>query len=245
MPRIISHGGFTARHRENTIAAFLAAVEARVSMIEMDVHQTSDGDFVVHHDLRLSEDSPAWSDLTSASILEMMKTDPRAPSLSSCLDTIGAVPVNLDVKSYRCCSYIVQYLRSHPLPAGSILSSFDYRLLIQLHKIRFDLPLFLNTSISPRRSTLHNIRSATFCPLPQLVPSFLRGLSVNDRLVSHRLVRSLHRRGLLIYVWTVDDLVRMKRLVQWDVDGVITNHPDLLMADCVNGSVSDVISATF
>ncbi len=225
MPKIVSHGGYTSAHPENTIAAFSSAAGAGVDMIEMDIHETSDGGFVVHHHSRLSKDSPLWRDISSAEIREMMGDDPRAPGLVSCLDAIGRIPVNLDVKSCREASNIVRYFRNKPLPADSILSSFNYKLLVQLHKIGFELPLFLNTSISAKRPVLHNIRSAAFSLFPRFVPRHLCGLSVNQRLTTERLVRSLHRRGFLIYVWTADDLGHIRTLSEWGVDGIITNLP--------------------
>jgi glycerophosphoryl diester phosphodiesterase len=52
--RIIAHRGASARAPENTLAAFRAALEAGVGMIELDVHLTADGVPVVIHDDALS-----------------------------------------------------------------------------------------------------------------------------------------------------------------------------------------------
>jgi glycerophosphoryl diester phosphodiesterase len=45
-----AHRGAQGYAPENTLAAFRLAVEQRVDMIELDVHQTSDGEIVVIHD---------------------------------------------------------------------------------------------------------------------------------------------------------------------------------------------------
>jgi glycerophosphoryl diester phosphodiesterase len=52
-------------------------------------------------------------------------------------------------------------------------------------------------------------------------------LAQGHRIVSPRFLRQVHDRGLRVHVWTVDDEADMKRLLQWGVDGLITNRPDV------------------
>lgn len=54
----------------------------------------------------------------------------------------------------------------------------------------------------------------------------VEGWGLSRRLVSRSVVRSLHRRGLKVFVWTVNNPAEMRRLRDWDVDGLITNYPD-------------------
>jgi len=58
-------------------------------------------------------------------------------------------------------------------------------------------------------------------------PSGVEGLGLSRRLVtSPVVVRRAHRRGLKLFVWTVNRRDEMERLTRWGVDGLITNHPD-------------------
>lgn len=49
-PRIVAHRGLTRDHTENTVAALAAAVKLGCRAVEFDVHSTTDGVWVVHHD---------------------------------------------------------------------------------------------------------------------------------------------------------------------------------------------------
>jgi glycerophosphoryl diester phosphodiesterase len=50
------------------------------------------------------------------------------------------------------------------------------------------------------------------------------------RILSPRLVRDFHRAGVLVHVWTVNEIADMDRLLDWGVDGVVTDRPDRLAA---------------
>ena len=47
------------------------------------------------------------------------------------------------------------------------------------------------------------------------------------RIVSPRFIRYAHDASLKVQVWTVDQEQDMKRLLEWGVDGLISNRPDL------------------
>ena len=52
--------------------------------------------------------------------------------------------------------------------------------------------------------------------------------SPNYKDVTEALVREAHASGLKIVPWTVNDDADMARLIDWKVDGIITDYPDRL-----------------
>ncbi|MDP9322367.1 MAG: glycerophosphodiester phosphodiesterase, partial [Acidobacteriota bacterium] len=50
------------------------------------------------------------------------------------------------------------------------------------------------------------------------------------RIVSRRFVAHAHRAGLPVKVWTVNDPHDMRRLLEWGVDALISDRPDLAVA---------------
>jgi glycerophosphoryl diester phosphodiesterase len=56
------------------------------------------------------------------------------------------------------------------------------------------------------------------------VPEVYRGI----RVVSPTSIRLAHGLGLDVHVWTVDDREAMERLLDWGVDGLMSDRPDTL-----------------
>ena len=47
------------------------------------------------------------------------------------------------------------------------------------------------------------------------------------RVVSPRFVELAHRAGIAVQVWTVDEPDDIRRLLEWGVDGIISDRPDV------------------
>jgi glycerophosphoryl diester phosphodiesterase len=52
-------------------------------------------------------------------------------------------------------------------------------------------------------------------------------VSGSTRVVSPRFVRYAHEAGVLVQVWTVNHEADMRRLLEWGVDSLISDRPDL------------------
>jgi glycerophosphoryl diester phosphodiesterase len=48
------------------------------------------------------------------------------------------------------------------------------------------------------------------------------------QILGPRFVREAHALNLAVHVWTVDETEDMLRLLEWGVDGVVTDRPDRL-----------------
>ncbi len=225
-PKIIAHRGLCSQHKENTIPAFKAAIDAKVAMIELDVHETRDGRLIVFHDNALNPNAPTWSTLTYAQIEDMIPQDDRPPLLLDCLKVIGSTPVDIEVKSYVNVANLVKELEVVAPPPDSVISSADFHLLKHFHATGVQFPLLLIVSISRQQTTAQNLRNASLCVSPQLLAKFLDGVAVQHHLAHKVFTKSLQRNGRTVFVWTVDEPTTIEKFISWEVDGIITNYPE-------------------
>jgi glycerophosphoryl diester phosphodiesterase len=56
------------------------------------------------------------------------------------------------------------------------------------------------------------------------VPETLSGITV----VTEDFVADAHANAFAVHVWTINDEAQMRRLLDWGVDGVMTDRPTLL-----------------
>jgi len=227
-PIIISHRGFSDSHIENTIPAIKAAVDAEVEMIEIDVHETLDGRFIVYHDDRLNPNTLPWNSLTYSQVQSLTSYDDRAPLLSNCLEATRSIPLDIELKRCTNIDNLWETLKASSLLEGSFISSSNYNLLLQLHKRGLQLPLILIVSISKRRTIKQNLQNAMLCILPGLLPGFLDGVAVHYPIARKTFIQNMQQGGSKVFVWTVDDRENMEKYVSLRVDGIISNYPHRL-----------------
>lgn len=125
--RILAHRGLATRARENTAAAFAAALEAGADGFETDVRRTRDGALVLHHD-RLLPDGRAVAEETLASLrhehpeLQLLRVEEALERWPDCA-------WNLEVKTAAALEPLLSLLRRSP-PRGEVLvSSFHHAAL--------------------------------------------------------------------------------------------------------------------
>jgi glycerophosphoryl diester phosphodiesterase len=96
-----------------------------------------------------------------------------------------------------------------------IIQSFDFRILQYFHQHypHVCLSALVENHLSPEQ----NLEKLGF--LPSIY-------SPDYELTTQEHIKWLHKKGLQVIPWTVNDPSDMKRLIQWGVDGIITDYPD-------------------
>jgi glycerophosphoryl diester phosphodiesterase len=225
LPLVIAHRGASAYRPENTRSAYELAVAQGADMIEVDLHRTEDGAVVIAHDAEL-ERIGGRGEIADASLAEVRALDAGGgepvPTLDELLDGFGfRIALNLELKQGTRGPYAglpevaLAAVRKRGLEARTLWSSFYDGVLHDLRRAGADARIALLLS----RRSVHGW------------PERARALgaeAVNPELplVDRPFVERAHAEGLAVYVFTVDPLPEMERLVALGVDGLFTNVPD-------------------
>lgn len=253
-PLVFAHRGGCALGPENTLAAFDRGLAAGADGLELDVHLSSDGVVVVHHDDTLERTTDGggpiaartaaelgrvnaacrfvWPDRGSTPDVKSRDRTPDAaltgiPTLDEVLRRYPGVPVIVEMKvdSAAMGLAVANTVRDAGAVGRVCAAGYGERCL---HAARQALPE-LATSASRGEVRLAFYRSCVGWPAGRAAYG---GYQVPEcaglfRIVTPRFVRHAHAAGLQVQVWTIDEQADMERLLGWGVDALITNRPDL------------------
>ncbi len=219
---------------ENTARAFATAVDLGFGYLETDVRASADGQAVVVHDARLDRlcgvpvrvADATWAQLRA---LRVGGREPL-PRLDAVLTAFPGVRFNIDVKADDAVQPTVAAVRAAGAEDRVLLASFFDR---RIRRIRSLAGPRVATSCSSVEVALLRLgrpapvaataaRRGAVCAQ---VPWRTRGVTV----VTDAFVRRAHGQGMQVHVWAVEDEPGMHALLDLGVDGLITDHIDLLL----------------
>ena len=234
--KIYAHRGFSGEYPENTMLAFEKAVEAKSDGIELDVHLSKDGKLIVIHDeylLRTTGKLGKVSDYTKDELVKINAGKTKN-------DKFGFTPIvdfdyycdyikdkdiitNIEIKTNN--NYyvgieelVVDYVKKYKLEEKTIFSSFNWLSIIKVNKIA---PHIKNALLQEFYLTYN---------IGDLEKSFGFGYFHPDgRLLDEKIVKNCNVNDIKINAWAVNDLEIFRKLKKWNIEGVITNYPDLLI----------------
>jgi glycerophosphoryl diester phosphodiesterase len=237
--QVLAHRGYHFNGpSENSLGAFDAGVRLGVDQLELDVRKTRDGVMVIHHDPDLP-DGRKLADVDFAD-LPPLPDGQRIPTLDAVADFAALRGAHLAIEFKE---------------EGYEQEALDH-ILARLPREQFDIISFSRKSIGAVEQFDPQIRTGLLEPR---LPEWLRSspfygaslwfmntfhwhpslsaaakvgadfVSAEDRMVTDGFVQDAHERGIGVMAWTVDDPVRMRELMGFGVDGIVTNRPDLAL----------------
>ncbi len=225
--RRVGHKGADLIAPGNTYASFDAALAAGVDMIEFDVLPEEHGDrLILAHDYG---DAARRVPHTLEEGLAHLATDPFAD-----------VELDVDLKLPGYEVRVLDALRDAGLLERTLISCQHMNSLELLRaaqpgvRLGWSVPKLTRDPFRSRATRLPayvGLQAFRFV-LPWQAARAIRArrcdaLMVHWRLVTPRLVRMVRNAGGEVYVWTVDELPRLRELHGLGVTGVITNDPRL------------------
>ena len=244
-PHVFAHRGGCDLGPENTIAAFDLGLAAGADGLELDVHVSSDGVVVVHHDRTLDRTTDASGPIASRTADELARVDAGfrfargdafpfrglglgVPRLAAVLSRYRGTPTIIEIKVYtqEVGEMVAREIRRADAADFVCVAGFG---IASARAARAALP-GVAASACKAEVRLALYRSWVRWPVrraPYHTYQVPERAEEGTRIVTPRFIRDAHGAGLKVQVWTVDDEADMRRLLAWGVDGLITNRPDL------------------
>ena len=230
---VIGHRGAMGYAPENTLASFELALQQGADFVELDVHLSRDGQVVVMHDERLERTTDGRGLVRDWSVSELRRLDAgawfdprfageRVPTLQEVLEwAAGRTRLAIEIKNGPLYydgieARVVELLRRHDLRQQAIVISFDHQALRRLRALDEGL----------LTGALYSCRPAD--PVGLAAAAGAQVLEPHWSHVTPADVAAAHAAGLLVSTWTTSDPDTMRGLIEAGVDGIATNHPDVL-----------------
>ena len=251
-PLVIAHQGGDRLWPGNTLYAFKRAVAIGADVLEMDAHITKDGQIVLMHDEevdRTTNGSGLVEDMTLAELRELDaaytwtsdegKTFPyrgqdiQVPTLDEVFQEFPQMRYLIEIKltenpiDIPLCDLI----REHHMQEKVMIASFHDG---AMQRFRETCPE-VATSASRGEVTRFVLLGKAFLSgltAPQyesIQPPYDPRQSMNIPIMTERFVREAHAKNIKVEPWTVDDPELMRQYIEWEVDGIITDRPDLMI----------------
>jgi glycerophosphoryl diester phosphodiesterase len=242
-PLLIAHRGGSLLAPENTLLAFERALAWwGADIFELDVQPTADGEVVVFHDATLDRTTDGSGLVAAHTLEEIRQLDAgfrftpdgvefpfrgcgiRVPTLAEVLATFPGVRINIEIKDGRAQERVWETIRETGATERVLIASGSTRDRARL--AGYPVP------VSAGREEITLFLAQLRLPFRPYTPA-VDALQVPDvwegrQVLSPALVEAAHARNIPVHVWTVDDPALMRRYLDWGVDGIVTDRPDLL-----------------
>ncbi|MCX8124573.1 MAG: glycerophosphodiester phosphodiesterase [Spirochaetes bacterium] len=246
--RIFAHRGYSKEYPENTALAFEKAIELGADVIETDAHLTKDGHVVIVHDKELSHITNGKGNVNELTLHEIKQLDAAyyftkdgesypyrgkgitILTLEEMLDVFPNQRFNVDLKddnltlAEKFCDTVLKFKAEHRvLGASQYGKNLQYiRNRIPVMATSFGLWGVLGFYFVFRAGLLGLFKKFPGDALQ--IPEYVGP----SHLANGALVRMAHERGIQVDVWTVNNERDMRRLLDIDVDGIVTDDVPLL-----------------
>ncbi len=214
----VAHRGAPRERLENTLPGFLLALKRGADAVELDVHVTSDGVPVVHHDATVKQhdiSATSWQVLSGLALAD----DNRVPRLEDVLRSIGAAgTVYIELKGHAVDEAVIGVAKLHGHDYA--LHSFDHA---AIERARARAPDIARGVLLDRGIKGPTRRLAEACRRVQP-----RDVWPHYSLVDEAFMAAADELGIRIIAWTVNETDMARRLVELGVAGICTDDVRIL-----------------
>jgi len=238
---LTGHRGAAGLAPENNISSIKKALELNVDRIEIDVQQTKDNVVISLHDKTIDRTTNGKGLVKDLSYNEILKysagikfskefENDKVPTLDEVFETINAkTTLIIEIKDGN--DYypgieqrVVDAINKYNAKEWTIVHSFNDKALKKVNEI--DSTIILHKLFIADLPFLPIIYDGNFQITNLEQYSYCDEFSTFYPFTTKRLISEVHKLGKKINVWTVNDTTKINKLINYGVDGIITNFPD-------------------
>lgn len=241
---IIGHRGGASIGPENTLACYKKGIEVGADIIEIDIHLTKDSHIVICHDQSIDRTTNGKGLIREMTLDEIRQyravdadgnlTDEKIPTLDEVFDLFmetreAGNPCKLLIEIKRTNDIyqgieelLLQKINSYNAKEWVIVQSFNDFALEKIHQldpsIRLEKLFFFKLPGLPIIMDWFHFTRFSYEKY-----NYISSFNMNYLWLTKSFLNDIHRHGKEVKVWTLEgtDVPYM------DVDGIITNRPDL------------------
>ncbi|MDP4143997.1 MAG: glycerophosphodiester phosphodiesterase [Bacillota bacterium] len=226
--KVIAHRGRCSGEPENSLSAINSSINTKVDYAEIDVQETRDGVVVLMHDKNLKRLTGVNKNVDQLNFSQIEKLNiassahgndiEKIPTLDEVIKQCkGKLNLIIEIKLYSntadLTNKVVKIIENNNFVSQCKIHSYSYRVLLNVKQ--------LNSNIQ----TGYII----YRPISNLSSLNVDFYSVQENMITKEMVSDIHNGNKEIYAWTVDKTVNMNKLLKLNVDGIITDKPQLLL----------------
>lgn len=218
----IGHRGAAGHEPENTIKSLLKAVELGCDMTEIDVHVCKTGEVVVIHDEEVFRTTDGNGFVTQMTLEELKSLDAgqgeKIPTLEEVMHALkGRIQLNIELKGQGTPVPVHRIIENSGWePDQLLITSFDWNMLDEYRELDSEARLGPLAHINAFHAARYAVKIDAYCVNPL------------HRICRRTFVTKTKKKGLRIFPWTVNDPADIERMKEFDVDGIISDYPDLI-----------------
>lgn len=221
LPKLQSHRGFWVEgEKENTLGAILQSQKNRARMVEFDVQLSRDHVVILNHDLDLNR---IWG--VSKKAADCLYSELKQIGVSSLEEILQKTELflNIEVKSDKVEStgievLIAALIEKYDSVNRVVVSSFNPMVLVRMKKLNTQINRALLVSGEREKGNHFYLRQMMFLPLVQ--PHFI---NMQSEFITDALLRSVQKTSMQVVAWTVNDLNKIRELLDKGVSSVISD----------------------
>ncbi|MFI6437958.1 glycerophosphodiester phosphodiesterase [Streptomyces sp. NPDC050759] len=214
----IGHRGVMGTEPENTLRSFVAAQQAGLDLIELDLHLSKDGALVVMHDTDVDRTTDGTGPIAEKTLTELRALDAgrgeRVPVFEEVLDAVRS-PLQAEIKDIAAARALAEVMLRRNLVSRVEVSSFHDEAIAEIGRL-----------VPGVRTALIGSR---FGPdiVERAVEAGAETVCLNIRRLTLEVVEAARKADLKIIGWVVNTQDHLRLVRALELDGATTDYPEI------------------